>query len=187
MMFAKLPTQKILLELLRYDPESGLLYWRSRSLEWFKVVTDQTTINARSRWNARHAEKVAFTSNSRGYYTGSILAKNYFAHRVIWKMVHGVEPKVIDHINGNGLDNRITNLRSVSQSINCRNARTKSNNTSGINGVSLHADTGKFRANLTVDGKQHHLGLFSTVGEAEAARKMAEKKHGFHINHGRAA
>lgn len=181
-----LPPQEVLLALLRYEADSGLLYWRERPLEWFRDA-GKTAIHMHASWNTRFAGKRAFTANSAGHHTGAFFGKLYLSHRIIWKMVYGTEPLVIDHINGDGHDNRIDNLRSVTQATNSRNACIKNTSKTGVNGVSFHKQTGKFRANVTVGGKQFHLGLFKTLDEATAARQLAEKEHGFHKNHGRAA
>lgn len=93
----ELPSQSFLLELLAYDPTTGHLYWNK----------------------GRNRGKRAFSSRqTSGYYAGKIEGKPYLAHRVIWKMVHGQDPDVVDHINCVKSDNRIENLRSVSQKFN---------------------------------------------------------------------
>ncbi len=63
--------------------------------------------------------------------------KSWFAHRVIWIMHNGSldNELVIDHIDGNSLNNNINNLRAVMQEINTRNSRKKGNNSSGVTGV----------------------------------------------------
>ncbi len=76
--------------------------------------------------------------NVYGYYVVRLNGKKKQAHRLILEMFgHNVGNKQVDHINGNRYDNRISNLRIVSQSENMRNIIKQSNNTTGITGVSL--------------------------------------------------
>lgn len=84
---------------------------------------------------------------------------------------------IIDHINRNGLDNRKNNLRITSNADNVRNSRRPITNTSGYKGVAFHKPTKKWRAYITVFGKQLHLGLFKDIEEANIARKKADKKY----------
>lgn len=81
----------------------------------------------------------------------------------------------VDHINGCKIDNRICNLRIVTPSFNLRNVRRRSNNTSGINGVSK-ARNGKWRAYITIHQRQISLGTYESKEDAIAARYCAEEK-----------
>lgn len=169
----KLPSKEEICGLLDYNPETGLLHWKQRA-------------DVPKEWNSRFAGKQAFTSDDgSGYRVGAINNKNTRAHRVIWKMVHGTEPEQIDHINGNRADNRIANLRAVVNAHNGRNQKLRISNSSGIMGVSFCKRAGKWRARITVNGKDKHLGIFKSYSEAVSARLSAEALHGFHENHGR--
>jgi len=140
-------------------------------------------------WNARHSGKDAFTArNAYGYHVGSVNGDILQAHRVIWAIVSGGDaPEEIDHINGDRSDNRLSNLRSVSQSENRKNMSTPKNNTSGVCGVSFDRRLGKWLAKITVDRKQIYIGLYVSKADAAKARKSAERQYGFHENHGRVA
>lgn len=81
----------------------------------------------------------------------------------------------VDHINGNKLDNTVSNLRWASVSDNARNRAKQANNTSGFKGVSVHKD--KFQAHIRIDGKSKHLGLFATKEEAYKAYCAAARTH----------
>lgn len=84
---------------------------------------------------------------------------------------------VIDHINRNPLDNRRENLRIVTPQQNCMNKSIQPNNTSGVPGVSWRKDRNKWRAFISIDGKQIALGLYKRKEDAIAARKAAEEKY----------
>jgi hypothetical protein len=110
--------------------------------------------------------------------------REYKAHRLIWLLVHKAWPEnQIDHIDGNGLNNRIENLRDVTNAENARNRKKQKNNESGHTGV--RRERGKWRAVIEVSGREIYLGLFINLEEAVAARKAAEAKYGFHANHGK--
>lgn len=96
--------------------------------------------------------------------------KPQYIHRLVTRAVNG---QVVDHINGDGLDNRRCNLRIVTPSQNHQNRKVKRTSTTGIKGVELRP-SGKYRVNITVNGKRKHLGLFKTIAEAMAVRKNAE-------------
>jgi hypothetical protein len=76
---------------------------------------------------------------------------------------------LVDHINGDGLDNRRANLRPATGKQNAANMRTPAHNTSGFKGVTYYRRTGRWRAHLTTDGRQRHLGYFDTAEEAAYA------------------
>ena len=79
----------------------------------------------------------------------SIDDKTYRAHRVIWYMVYGEWPDRIDHINGNGLDNRLCNLRNVDAVGNARNTGVSSRSKTGLLGVCFRESSGRFRVALS--------------------------------------
>lgn len=86
------------------------------------------------------------------------------------------EGQIVDHINGNTLDNRRCNLRFVTRRENRMNARVSKNNKSGITGVNWDATEGKWSASIYEDGKQKRLGHFGSKESAIKARKLAEKE-----------
>ena len=121
-----------------------------------------------------------------GYGRITLLGKRYKSHRVAWAMHHGDwPPDQIDHINGVKSDNRIENLRSVSQAENSKNSKIPANNMSGV--IGIHWDKVNFRwvARIRVNGKKIDLCRTKDFDEAVAARKKAEAEYGFHPNHGR--
>ena len=176
-----LPTPETLRKLLSYDPDTGLLTWKRRPIDMF------ATERAGKSWNARLCGKPAFkTSNNDGYNQGGIFGKNYLTHRVVYAIHHGAWPvNQIDHISGDRSDNRIANLRDVTSAENQRNMQRPSNNTSGHIGVSWKGDRCKWRAKIGVYGKSRHIGYFTDINDAIAARAAAEVEYGYHANHGR--
>jgi len=152
--YAQLPEQKYLLQRLELHP-CGRLVWRAQPhLPW---------------WNGKFAGKTAFTRiNGDGYRCGKIDRTFYFAHRVIWKMVHGYDPDVIDHINRDRADNRPENLRSCTHAENSRNCRMKVGKSSIYRGVSWDAREAKWRAQIS-NGKRSKIGLGLHRLEIDAA------------------
>jgi len=121
-----------------------------------------------------------------GYLLIKVKGEIYLAHRLVWLYVYGHLPTGgLDHVNHNKLDNRICNLRSVTQKDNNRNASLSKTNTSGVCGVSYRKDRGVFEAYIRVDGILKHLGRFKELADAVIARKNAESFFNFHPNHGK--
>ena len=79
----------------------------------------------------------------------------------------------MDHINRDGCDNRIVNLREVTPREQSANTGLSRANTSGVKGVSFLRDRGKWRASANIDGRKVNLGTFSDMNDAIAARKAA--------------
>lgn len=109
-------------------------------------------------------------SKSGGYVVSRIDGKIVRLHRYL---LRPQDNAVVDHINGNPLDNRRNNLRICTNTENARNAKLSKNNSSGATGVSL-TRSGKYKARITVNRKNITLGLFDTFDDALAARKAAE-------------
>ena len=159
---------KCLSEHLSYNPVNGEITW------------------IKSRGNKKKGDIAGFLyvsgKGSKKYLKVRFNKKNLFAHRVAWVLSYNEQPDQIDHKNGNGLDNRLINLRSVDCSYNGRNKKLQSNNKSGMSGVSQYK--GKWVANIKVRQKIIRLGTFLHLFEACCSRKSAENKYNFHKNHG---
>ena len=113
----------------------------------------------------------------------SINGRKHYTARIIWFYAKGEWPDCIDHINHLKTDNRLVNLRSVSQAENHRNISKLSNNTSGVAGVYWDKKARKWRAQIRVNSKQIHLGLFTHIADAITARAAAKVEYGYHQNH----
>ncbi len=125
--------------------------------------------------------------NGKSYRTIWIDSHTYKEHRLAWLYVHGKFPvEQIDHIDGNGLNNRIANLREVTNEENNKNIKLYSNNSSGIAGVRWYEykTAGRWLSRISLNGKRVHLGYFSNFNDAVIARRMAEYEFGYHPNHG---
>lgn len=130
----------------------------------------------RNKWYAYKAP------HSKNYYTyAKIDNKRVALHRLILDTPADL---VTDHENGDGLDNRVINLRAVTHKTNMRNLTLYTNNKYGQSGV-YKVRSGRFIASIRLNGKQTHIGTYNTVEEAIEARKEAEVPLGYHDNHGR--
>lgn len=138
---AKLPTSQYLHECFFYYPDTGFLIWKDRPLYHFQKSNRDHAWEMRRR-NATLSGKHFGSINSHGHLRGSLDRKSFYAHRIIWKMVHNEEPNIIDHVNGVPTDNRIENLVSGTSSENSRNMKFFKNNTSGRSGVYFHTASG---------------------------------------------
>lgn len=149
-------TQDAIREVLSYDPETGLLFWKVK------------------RWT-RKAGARAGNADPSGYVKVRVGGKLLYAHRIAWLLTYGEMPSMIDHINGNRSDNRIANLRLASLSENSQNRTANRSNKTGLKGVTPIGD--RFRAQIKVKGNVKHLGMFDTPEAAHAAYCVSAKEH----------
>lgn len=159
---------------------------------WHKIFKyEPSTGHLVNRIDRNYNSKEGAVSGSinacEGYVVIGFCQKLYKAHRVIWEMVNGPIPDglEIDHISGQRDDNRIDNLRLVTDSGNMRNKKRHRNNTSGYTGVSWHKKSGKYTARIWGSDSRKNLGLFQTAEQAHQAYLAAARELGYHENHGR--
>ena len=159
-----LPAQNELLELLSYDPETGLLHWRYRP-------------NGSPQWNGRHAGQIAGNiSKSNGRIVLNLGKRLYLAHRIIWKMVYGEDVPELDHEDTDGTNNRIGTLRKATHHQNMQN-QSRHGGKALPKGVS-NARNGRFRAAIYLGGEQISLGRYDTPEAAHAAYCTAASRRG---------
>jgi hypothetical protein len=122
------------------------------------------------RFKSGIVHKSIGTPTKDGHLFTFIDGRGVMIHRLIYAHFHGPIPAhlVIDHINGNPQDNRIENLRLVTQSQNQQNRReAMSSSKTGVKGVSFEAN--RYRVVICVDGQRHNIGRFKTLNEAKKA------------------
>lgn len=179
-----LPPVDYLHKLLRYDPETGKLYWRERTPDTFTCSATRSSEHICANWNSKWSGVEAFTQkDGSGYHQGLINGKTYKAAHVIWAMTYGVWPAetgfVVDHRDNDRANNRATNLRLVSLSKNARKRLVTKVNASGVIGVTFDKSKNKWTARITTDQGRVLLGRFASFDDAVCARKNAEAIHGY--------
>lgn len=135
---------------------SDLFYYDGYDLFWKTQKTNRPSKDGKAGYY-----------NDQGYRIVMVNGKNYRTHRIIFEMIYGYEPEVIDHINGDTKDNRIENLRDCSHKQNLENTLVYSNNLTGFKGVRKHGD--RYTAQITHNYYQHYLGMYDTPEEAHQA------------------
>lgn len=144
-------TASRLREVVSYDPTTGEFAWRLRTS--IRIMPG----------------KLAGTLRPNGYVMVGIDGPQYRAHRLAWLYVHGEWPNGdIDHINGCRADNRIANLRIVSNAVNGQNRQgAQRDNKTGFLGVFKCKQ--RFQAQVKLNGKITHIGTFDTPEQAHQA------------------
>lgn len=158
-----MPDQRVTLqphqlrELLSYDEETGVFRWRASI-------------------GRQQAGAVAGGLNGHGYRVVRIAGRLHMAHRLAWLYVTGEWPTgQLDHVNGDGLDNRFANLRPCTNAQNAQNQRRDRRSASGVLGVHKAYKPGKWKARIKLAGVETHLGLFDSVPAAAAAYEAAKR------------
>lgn len=141
-------------EVVSYDASTGIFVWK---------ISPRFSVPAGS---------VITPSKSHKYVHIGIDGKAYKAHRLAWLYTNGVWPdEIIDHINGDTTDNRISNLRDCSKAINAQNQRVPhKRNTTGYLGVTKTGSLKRpYRAQINTGGHIAYIGIFETPQMAHEA------------------
>ena len=140
-------------ELLHYDPDTGILSWR----------LSRGTRAAGMKAGTIHPDR--YTS----YLHVQVDKRMYKGHRIAWLITYGKFPLgVIDHIDGDGLNNQLSNLRSASNSQNRMNWRSYKRG-KYPRGVKYDSRNDRFYAVSSLNFKSVHIGTFRTAEDASAA------------------
>lgn len=151
-------TQERARELFDYDEKTGVLTRRVKTI------------------NSKEVGEQVGSLNKGGYLTARIDGAMYIVHRVIWLWVYGYLPEnQLDHIDRCKINNKISNLREVSNSCNTRNCSTYKTNTTGVKGVTYNPCRRKFIARIMSEGETKPLGYFKDFTEAVCHRYAAEQ------------
>jgi hypothetical protein len=157
----QMPSVNTLRRILDYNPETGQFIWLQGAGR-VKPGTPAGTL-------------------SNGYLRIQVQNRLYWGHRLAWLLGHGEDPGdlEVDHIDGNGSNNRLSNLRLATHAQNLQNTEKPCSNKSGFKGVAWHRKAQKWRAYIQANGKRHYLGYFETPEEGSVAYLAAAKKlHG---------
>lgn len=142
---------------LEYDPLTGVFKWRQSG-------------------RGRRKVQVGCLDKTRNRVSIYVLGASYYAHQLAWLYVYGKFPiQELDHINGNGADNSISNLRLATHSQNMQNKKRPITNTSGFKGV-IKDNRGRWRATIKDGPTNRHLGVFPTPELAHEAYKLAAQQ-----------
>jgi hypothetical protein len=149
-------------------PKEGKVFWKVRN-------------GVSKTFNTKFAGKLVGSINRGGYLctklTLSGVANNLQVHRIVWALSGKTPafPEKIDHIDGNRLNNRISNLRATNSRLNAQNQRqARADNKIGLLGI--HACKNRFRACIRNKGKLIHVGYFSTAKDAHDAYVLAKRQ-----------
>lgn len=163
------------------DADTGDIYHKERSDIDFN--TNRNPIFSARAWNSRWAgKKAGNVNNSTGYVEVKLNSIKLRVHRVVYLMFNGHMDQglLIDHIDGNRINNTPLNLRVVNQSENSQNQKKSTSRSKlGVLGVS-QTSSGKYQARIGLNGKDTYLGSFLTISDAEVAYLEAKKI--LHIN-----
>lgn len=162
-------------KVLRYEPDTGELYWKHRPTSLFTSTDKRGADWAAANWNSRHAGKPAFTAvGAHGYRCGRLQGAGLLLHRVAFVLMTGDWPThELDHINGDRLDNRWCNLRKATRNQNARNTKGYSK-TSPYLGVSWNSRLNGYMARVYHNGTNHYCGF--SVDDPTRLAKQRDKK-----------
>jgi hypothetical protein len=158
---------------------------QERLKELFEYREDGTFVRKVSTSNrVKVGDVVGWPTKGNRYIGLSVNGMKQLMHRIVFLYHHGYLPDCIDHIDGNGTNNKIENLREATQSQNLCNIKRKSSNKSGVKNVVWCASSNKWGVFLKVNGKQKYFGVYPDIELAELVAVEARNKYqGQFANH----
>lgn len=157
--------------------ESNLTLERLKELFTYDPNTGHFVRNVGRCGRRAHAGAVAGAPNKKGHIYINIGKKKYAAHRLAWFYVCGKWPDgVIDHINGDKVDNRIANLRDVDFCVNQQNRRG-ANRTNSLGVLGVYKAKNRYAAVISIDGVNKRIGSFLTPNDAHQAYLEAKRSN----------
>lgn len=145
---------KILEESLRYDINSGKVFWKERPLKHFSCPASH------KQFNKRFANKEAGTIEKRNntkYRRINVSGKLFYAHTIAWILTYKEFPAMLDHIDKDGLNNNIKNLRLTNKSENAKNSSLSKRNKTGLTGVRYDKTYNVFIAQVSINRRHKQL------------------------------
>lgn len=140
-------------------------------------------------WRIKPSQNVAVGSKAghvakKGYRIIFYKRKPYCEHVLIFTMFYGYRPEQVDHMDGNILNNDITNLRAATRCQNQYNAKLNKRSASGVKNVSWHIPSNKWAVRVSYQKKRLNLGVFDSLELAElVAIEARNKYHGVYARH----
>lgn len=154
-------TQERLKELLDYDDKTGTFIWKV------------------SKGSVKAGQPSGCSTHT-GYYKIRIDGVAYLTHWLCFLWINGSFPKYeIDHIDRNGKNNNILNLRDIPHACNMKNQKVNIRSKTGVSGVSWHKATKRWRAYIKIMGEHIDIGVFKNMLDAVKARWDAEVRYNF--------
>lgn len=142
-----------------FDYKNGNLYWKISN-------TNRIKIGDRAGYTTKHGYRKIHVEN-----------KQHYEHRLIFLYHFGFMPQFIDHIDGDSLNNNVTNLRIATRSQNMMNVKIQKHNTSGIKNVCWDKSRNKWAVRIAVQNKTINIGRFDDLELAELVANEARAKY----------
>ena len=153
----KIITQEYLKTIFEY--KDGELYWKN-------ILSNRKKIGDK-----------AGSLSSTGYKVTFINKKSYKNHRLIFLFHKGYLPKILDHIDGNPLNNNIENLREATHQQNCQNRSIQKNNKSGYKNIAWIESEKRWKVKINSNNKSYYFGMYKDLELAILVAEMARKKY----------
>jgi hypothetical protein len=178
-------TQEQLKDKFNYDPTTGVLSFTTNFCNRYNPYKGKRAGYVKKTYKLKRPYRVVGLNPNR---------RKFLEHRLIWKWYHGEEPPhVINHINQNGLDNRIENLEPSTSSANQRNAKLRSDNTLGEANIYNNKKKKLLYASVIVNKQAYRASCRSyknrpfkeALEECKLDRDLLYKEHGFSKFHGK--